>query len=208
MVGLSGGSTMTQLARALEPQPDSELTIVPLQGNWVDGGPHLHNDQVCRDAASQLGARWLSLPAPMVMEHADTRDAVLNDRSLRSGSERRSELQLAVVGIGPSPGGTQVDATSVMGQLPPRVLEELRQQGVVGDLCGHMFDAAGRFVEHELTARTLAIPIEQLRGIPCVVAVAGGVSKAESLLGAIRTGVPRVLITDQLTAEQMLELLA
>jgi len=99
-----------------------------------------------------------------------------------------------------------VDATSVMGQLPPRVLDELRQQGVVGDLCAHMFDADGRFVEHELTGRTLSIPIEQLRRIPCVVAVAGGVSKAESLLGAVRTGVPRVLITDQLTAEQLLEL--
>jgi DNA-binding transcriptional regulator LsrR (DeoR family) len=38
--------------------------------------------------------------------------------------------------------------------------------------------------------------------------VAGGVSKAVSLLGAVRTGVPRVLITDQLTAEQLLELVA
>jgi DNA-binding transcriptional regulator LsrR (DeoR family) len=208
LVGFSGGYTMTQVARALEPQPDSDLTIVPLQGNWVDGGPHLHNDQVCRDAASQLGARSLSLPAPVVVEHADTRDALLNDRSIRSVTERWSELDLAVVGVGPSPGGQQVDSTSVMGQLSPEVLEELRRQGVVGDLCAHMFDADGRFVEHELTRRTLSIPIEQLRRVRCVVAVAGGVSKAVSLLGAVRTGVPRVLITDQLTAEQLLELVA
>src|SRR5437763_13221129 len=81
VVGVSGGYTVAQLARALEPLPDHDLTIVPLQGNWVEGGLHLHNDQVCRDAAHQLGARALSLPAPMVVERADTRDALLRDRS-------------------------------------------------------------------------------------------------------------------------------
>jgi len=39
--------------------------------------------------------------------------------------------------------------------------------------------------------------------VPQVVAVAGGVSKAVSLLGAVRTGIPRVLITDQLAAERL-----
>jgi DNA-binding transcriptional regulator LsrR (DeoR family) len=208
LVGLSGGYTMTQMSRALEPLPDLRLTIVPLQGNWVDGGPHLQNDQVCRDAATQLEARSLSLPAPMVVEHADTRDALLNDRSIRSVTERWAELQVAVVGIGPAPRAAQIDYTSVMGQLSPETLEELQLRGVVGDLCAHMFDVDGRFVEHELTGRTLSIPIEQLRRVPCVVAVAGGVNKASSLLGAVRTGVPKVLITDQLTAEELLNLTA
>ena len=208
LVGFSGGFTVAQLARALEPLPDSDLTIVPLQGNWSDGGPHLHNDQICRDAASQLGARSLSLPAPMVVERADTRDALLNDRSIRSVTERWSELQVAVVGIGGSPGGLDLDYRSVMGQLSPPVLEELNQQGVLGDVCAHMFDGDGHFVEHEVSLRTLAIPIDVLRQVPTVIAVAGGVSKAISLLGAVRTGVPRVLVTDQLTAERMHELLS
>jgi DNA-binding transcriptional regulator LsrR (DeoR family) len=208
LIGFSGGYTMTQLARALEPMPDSELTIVPLQGNWADGGLHLHNDQVCHEAARQLGARSLSLPAPMVVERADTRDALLGDRSIRSVTERWSELNLAVVGIGPAPVGLPSDYPSVMGQLSPVLLNELREQGVVGDLCAHMFDANGHFVEHEVSRRTLTIPVEELRRTPCVVAVAGGVNKAASLLGAARTGVPRVLVTDQRTAELLLQLSA
>ena len=43
--------------------------------------------------------------------------------------------------------------------------------------------------------------------MPHIVAVAGGVNKAVSLLGAVRTGIPTVLITDQLAAERLLELL-
>jgi deoxyribonucleoside regulator len=208
VIGVSGGYTVAQMARVLEPLDGSDLTVVPLQGNWADGGLHLHNDQVCRDAASQLGARALSLPAPMVVERAATRDALLRDGSIRLVTGRWSELRLAVVGIGASPGGEQRDYPSVMSQLPGEVQVDLRRRGVVGDLCAHMFDADGHFVEHEVSRRTLSITVDELRRVPHVVAVAGGVNKAVSLLGAVRTGIPRVLITDQLAAERLLVLAA
>jgi DNA-binding transcriptional regulator LsrR (DeoR family) len=207
-IGLSGGYTVAQMAPALDPLPGADLTIIPLQGNWSEGGLHLHNDQVVREAATQLGARALSLPVPMLLERADTRDALLHDRSVRSVTDRWSELQAAIVGIGSPPGSAASEYVSVMGQLPPETQAELRRQGVAGDMCAHMFDIHGRFIENEATSRTLNIPIEQLRQVPCVIAVAGGVNKVSSLLGATRSGVPRVLITDQLAAEQLLTLAA
>jgi DNA-binding transcriptional regulator LsrR (DeoR family) len=93
-----------------------------------------------------------------------------------------------------------------MGSLAESVRADLQRQGVVGDLCAHMFDLDGRFVEHEVSRRTLGISIADLRRTPLVVAVAGGASKAASLLGAVRTGIPHVLITDQLTAERLLSM--
>jgi deoxyribonucleoside regulator len=207
VVGFSGGYTVATLASALEPLHGSDLTIIPLQGNWFDGGLHLHNDQVVREAAAHLGARALSLPAPMMVEHADTRDALLHDRSIRPVTERWSDLQAAVIGIGGAPGARSADYASVMSQLPAEIQSDLLRRGVVGDMCAHMFDVDGHFVEHEASLRTLAIPVEQLKQIPCVVAVAGGVRKAASLLGAVRTGVPHVLVTDQLAAERLLGLI-
>jgi DNA-binding transcriptional regulator LsrR (DeoR family) len=206
VIGFSGGYTVAQLALALEPLPGTDLMIVPLQGSWVEGGLHLHNDQVCRDAANRVGARALSLPAPMVVERADTRDALLRDRSIRPVTARWSELDVAVVGVGGTPGDERLDYPSVMGQLSREVQTDLRREDVVGDLCGHMFDRRGRFVEHEVSRRTLSISVEELRRVPHVIAVAGGVSKAVSLLGAVRTGIPRFLVTDQLAAERLLEL--
>jgi DNA-binding transcriptional regulator LsrR (DeoR family) len=203
LIGFSGGYTVAQLAHSLEPMPGVDLTIVPLQGNWVEGGLHVHNDQVCRDAAHSLQARALSLPAPMVFDRADTRDALLRDRSIRPVTSRWSELDVAVVGVGPAPSVEGVDYLSVMGQLPDDVRSDLQRHGVVGDLCAHMFDEGGHFVEHEVSRRTLSISIDELRRVPRVVAVAGGLSKAISLLGAVRTGIPKVLITDQLTAESL-----
>lgn len=208
VIGLSGGYTVAQMSNALEPLPGSDLTVIPLQGNWFDGGLHLQNDQVVRDAANRLGARALSLPAPMMVERADTRDALLHDRSIRVVADRWLDLQVAVVGIGGAPGAHSSDYPSVMGQLGAEIQSELTREGVVGDMCAHMFDETGRFVEHEASRRTLNIPIEQLRQVPTVVAVAGGAHKASSLLGAVRTGVPHVLITDQLAAERLRSLLS
>lgn len=208
VVGLSGGYTVAQMSNALEPLPGSDLTVIPLQGNWFDGGVHLQNDQVVRDAANRLGARALSLPAPMMVERADTRDALLHDRSIRVVADRWSDLQVAVVGIGGAPGAYSSDYPSVMGQLGAEIQSELTREGVVGDMCAHMFDETGRFVEHEASRRTLNIPIEQLRQVPTVVAVAGGARKASSVVGAVRTGVPHVLITDQLAAEHLDSLLS
>jgi DNA-binding transcriptional regulator LsrR (DeoR family) len=178
-----------------------------LQGNWVEDGIHLHNDQVCRDAASRLGGRALSLPAPMLVERATTRNALLRDKSIRPVTERWAELAVAVVGIGRSPGAAAGSYPSVMAQLAESVRTDLLEHGVVGDLCAHMFDLNGCFVEHEVSRRTLGISIADLRRVPLVVAVAGGATKATSLLGAVRTGIPHVLITDQLTAERLLGLL-
>ena len=81
-----------------------------------------------------------------------------------------------------------MDYLSVMGQLPDEVRSDLQHHGVVGDLCAHMFDEEGHFVEHEVSRRTLSISIDELRRVPRVVAVAGGLDKAISLLGAVRTG--------------------
>jgi DNA-binding transcriptional regulator LsrR (DeoR family) len=66
-----------------------------------------HNDQVVRDAASQLGARALSLPAPMVVERTNTRDALLQGRSIRAVADRWSDV---AVGIGGAPGATSSDS--------------------------------------------------------------------------------------------------
>jgi DNA-binding transcriptional regulator LsrR (DeoR family) len=204
-VGFSGGYTIAQMVGAIPPLDRPDLLVVPLQGNWADGGPHLQNDQVCRDAAERLGARAMSLPAPMVVERASTRDALLDDRSIRLVTDRWSELRLAVVGVG-GPPTTDHGYQSVMRDLPDTIRSDLCQEGVVGDLCAHMFNREGVFVEHEVSRRTLAIPVEELRRVPNVIGIAGGVSKAVSMLGALHTGVVDVLITDQLAAERLLEL--
>jgi DNA-binding transcriptional regulator LsrR (DeoR family) len=52
----------------------------------------------------------------------------------------------------------------------------------------------------------MGITLEELRQVPRVVAVARGLPKAESLLGALRGRTLTVLATDDMTARAVLEL--
>jgi DNA-binding transcriptional regulator LsrR (DeoR family) len=143
----------------------------------------------------------------MLVERAATRDALLHDKSIRPVTERWRELDVAVVGLGRSPGAGTAGYPTVMAQLDESVRAELQRLGVVGDLCAHTFDLDGCLVEHEVSRRTLGISVAELRRVPLVIAVAGGAFKASSLLGAVRTGIPHILITDQLAAERLLGLM-
>ena len=76
---------------------------------------------------------------------------------------------------------------------------------MIGDLAGHFFRQDGTFVD-AWSSRTLAISVEDLRAAKRVIAVAAGAPKAAPILGALRTGLVDVLITDRPTAEAVLRL--
>src|SRR5262249_56362393 len=120
--------------------------------------------------------------APMLVERAATRTALLQDRSIRPVRERWSELSVAVVGVGRSPDSEESAYPSVMGALPRSVRDDLHRRGVVGDLCAHMFNLNGRFVDHEASRRTLSISIADLRRGSAGVAAAGGGGQASAPL--------------------------
>jgi DNA-binding transcriptional regulator LsrR (DeoR family) len=54
--------------------------------------------------------------------------------------------------------------------------------------------------------RRIGIELSDLRSIPKVVGVAGGINKAQAILGALRGGFLDVLVTNELAAIRLLEL--
>ena len=82
----------------------------------------------------------------------------------------------------------------------------LREQGVVGDILGQFFDADGNVARLPIHDRRIGIELSDLKYIPKVVGVAGGVHKAHAILGALHGGFLDVLVTNELAAKHLLEL--
>jgi DNA-binding transcriptional regulator LsrR (DeoR family) len=70
----------------------------------------------------------------------------------------------------------------------------------VGDICARYFDIQGRFLDSDDYKHIIGIPVESLRGVKKIICVIGGIEKAYSLLGALRTGLLKILVTDEQTA--------
>lgn len=86
-------------------------------------------------------------------------------------------------------------------------LDYIQKNGAVGDVCGSYFSKDGSLVPLEMNERTVAIGFEDMRRIPTRIGVSWGAHKALANIGAARSRLLNVLITDKSAAREMLNLL-
>ncbi|GAH26540.1 unnamed protein product, partial [marine sediment metagenome] len=73
------------------------------------------------------------------------------------------------------------------------------------DILGQFFNIQGEKVDTDLHRRNVAFPLELLREMKNVIGVTGGKNKVSSILGALRGKYIKILITDEETANKLLE---
>ena len=84
-------------------------------------------------------------------------------------------------------------------------MKTLTERGAVGDICSHLIDIHGNLCDPELDQRTIAIPLDEIKKKKHRICVAQGLSKADSMLGALNGGFVNVLITNEETAVWILK---
>lgn len=195
-IGISWGTTMSAVLDALRPRR-LRVSVVPLVGGIGRADPEIHANDLARRLADLYAGDVHLLHAPAIVAHRGVRDALLSDPRIREVLTLARNVECAIVGIGALvPSSTLVQS----GYFTPGDLATLRRRGAVGDVCTRSFDAAGQPVDGALDARILAVDLADLRKIPTVVAVAGGLEKADAVAGALRGRLMDVLITDHLAA--------
>jgi lsr operon transcriptional repressor len=163
-------------------------TILSSKGEATDG------DQVTTAAV---------IPAPIHASSPALARALRDEPMIQQVLKHAAEVDQAVVGVGTP----TADATiSQMGYVTEDDLRLLAEHDVVGDILGQFFDANGVVADISLHDRRIGIELADLKKIPKVVGVAGGVHKAEAILGALRGGFLDVLVTNEITARRLLKL--
>jgi deoxyribonucleoside regulator len=196
-LGLSWGRLLSQAVNLLPQECVADLEISLLHGGVGNAGPGIQGHELARHVASLYrGSTVTYLHAPLLVDSADIKQAMLRDRSIQSALRSAAATELALVGIGT----LDPDAPLVRyGHLSPGDRDRLLGARAVGDVATHFFTADGEPVP-VLDERLLAIDREGLDRIPTVVAMASGRHKTHAILGALRSGLIDVLVTDEETA--------
>jgi DNA-binding transcriptional regulator LsrR (DeoR family) len=194
---------MDALASGMPRLQRPELTVVPIVGGWDTENRFLDGNQLAGRLAERIGAQSRTLLAPAVMDTAAMREALLRDSTVAATAKLWRQLDLALVGVGGAP-TAHPGYRTVIDRLGEDTRADLRAAGVVGDLAGHFFRADGSFLE-DWSERMLAISIPDLRSTTTM-AIAAGPAKAAPIMGALRSGVIDVLVTDLATAQAVLAL--
>ena len=196
IVGVGGGATTGATIEALSDQPvQADVTVVPLTGGM--SGSHGPTQLVLR-LADILGGLGLELPAPGVMDSAEVRDALCRHVAVDAVLRVWGQLDVALVGVGvPSWSPTWFGS---------ELADRIRQGDAAGEMLAWPYDVEGRSVVPELAERIIAMHPAQLTRVPTSLVVASGDAKVPPLLGALRAGYVKSLVTDVATATAVLRL--
>lgn len=202
IVGIGDGASVAAVTDALTDSiPDTDTgaglaaTIVPLAGGYWSPGPER---EPFRKVAAAFGAEAHGLMAPGLVDDAATRRSLVAHAGVRAIVELWDRLDVALYGIGGRGWG--------VGSVGPSVERQLEGAAAVGEILIAPFDRDGRFVCPALRKRVIAFDATELRRVPTSIAVASGEGKVEPVLGALRSGVVRTLVTDVATAEAVVAL--
>jgi DNA-binding transcriptional regulator LsrR (DeoR family) len=201
-VGIGWGRTLGSVVEAFDARTRLGIQVVPLIGGLGQISSSFQVNELARRLAEAFGGSWQSFYVPAFVEDPAALDGLLRLPDVTAVIKAWANIDVALVGIGHF-GGAQ-SSMLFYSYIGDDALQRLEQCHAVGDICGQFFDTHGRqcFVER----RVIGIPLELLKTLPQVIAVAGGLEKTAALLGALRGGYVDVLVTDSITARGVLEL--
>lgn len=205
-VGLSWGSTVARLVDDVEVQTTyPELELLALVGGMspLDTAPS--GTSLLFTLALKLGTRARRIDAPAIVESPETCAAILRESTVRSALELSTAVDTAWAGIGAVgvPGGSSDQLLAAM-RLTDDELELVRAANPAGDFCGRFFDDEGVPLVGPTANRVIGVSFDDLRRIPAVIGLAGGVAKARGVLAALRSGVVDVAVLDAELATEVL----
>ncbi len=203
-VSVGWGTTLYEVVQALRPAYYRDIRVAQALGSLGSKLPAIDNHLIVRLLADRLGGTPHFLPAPMIVESELVRQSLLQDPQVRETLEigRHSDISLTGVGVAEP----ELAGMYRAGYIDEAALDDIRAAGAVGDVLVDFFDRNGTRLGLPVTRRVIGLALDDLAGIPMTIGVAGGTRKSAAILGALRTGVLHVLVTDEETARDVIRL--
>ena len=202
-LGVGWGETVSRVIAATNFGAVGPIHMVTLTGGVEGYLPTILSSKGEAGAESSEVTSATVIPTPIMASTPALAAALRDEPTVQQVLKQACGVEHALVGVGTP----AADATIVhMGYLNPADVRGLRERGVVGDILGQFFDADGNVVDLPIHDRRIGIELSDLMHVPKVVGVAGGLHKAQAILGALHGGFLDVLVTNELVAIRLLEL--
>jgi DNA-binding transcriptional regulator LsrR (DeoR family) len=82
-------------------------------------------------------------------------------------------------------------------------MEQIREKGAVGEICGRFFDSRGQECTTDYRDRVIGIELDELHQKPEVIGVTSGQGKIEAIYAACCGGLIKSLVIDEAGAQAL-----
>lgn len=193
-INVGYGDTSSRILNHLATMPEAPVSCVSLTGGV---NYYLPNTQ-----SSIFNAKLHLIPAPLIVASKEMVTAMRQENSIQEISRMVSLAAFTVIGIG----AMSEDATIIKsGIMTTNDLMYLKARGAVGDILSHFIDQDGNLVPSGMEDRLISTPLSTIQELDNVIGVAAGAKKIPAIRAVLRKNYLEVLITDEDTANQLLE---
>jgi len=200
-LGISAGTTIAHIVNHIQPIRKYKIDVYQLQG---DASHQIESSSsyVSVEIGRALDANIHALHVPLVVNTKVLRDLLMEEPYNKRHFEQLDNLDVAIVGLGliDSILPTMSDNWYTIQQD----LQLLKSLNVVGDICGNFIDEEGNLTTADISNRTIAVSLEQLRMCKNCIAVACGSEKTKVVFAAIKGKLISSLIIDENLATSLL----
>ncbi len=198
-IGLGWGYAVGSFVQKLTvkgPKDRFSGKVFPIVGSSSDPSQWYQPNEFVRILGENIGFEPLFLHAPAFPLPQENQELFTRTIEYQNISALWSDIDAVIVGIGSYPSVPDQATAARFGDL-------LQEKEAVGMLATYFFDRQGSIItsENDLVIR---IPLPQLRNAKRVIAIATGLSKVDSIIGALKTGLITHLITDERTARDVI----
>jgi DNA-binding transcriptional regulator LsrR (DeoR family) len=198
LLGVAWGRTLASMAKALDHLP--KVDIVQVAG--APGGMEiaLNPVELVHRLASLSGGAAYPVYGPMWAEDPMLIQRLRQEPSVANAMGKLDSIDVLVVGIG----SWNPAESCLCSGFPSLWRDEALAAGVQADICGTLIDRNGQQVPSRLDEQGLTITAEQLRRIPDVIGIGGGLQKTDAIAAVLRGGWIDILVTDAGVARRLL----
>ena len=196
-IGVAAGTTIHALAKRAQPLARDNFKIIPLIGALTDTGKSFNANEISNLLAENIGGTSFLLNAPAFVKDSKTAAFFRNEDRIKKIFELYDKLDLLFLGIG------QADQSHplIAGHLNKAELAEFKNLAACGSISSIFFNQAGEILELPFKDRIISISAQKLKQVEFKIGAALGEYKRKAVLGAVRSGLINVLVTDRSMAE-------
>jgi len=194
VVGLGASRTLHEMADHFAPSRKMpNCVFVQMIGGFAAEDPRYDTYNVSWKLAETCGGTARHLFTPAVVDTLDAQQVLVNDGYIAETLQLAAQCNLGIIAIGISGPNCPI---LQMANCNSKTVADLQARGAVGEIIGRFYDIQGKAIRYDLDDRLVGLDLERIRSLPFVVAVTGGTGRGPAILGALRQGFVKVLITD------------
>jgi deoxyribonucleoside regulator len=201
IIGVTWGTTLYHIAIELKQKFVRDVKVVQLKGGVSHAETNTYASEILYLFGKAYNTAPHNLPLPAIVDHVVVKQAMEADRHIKRILDLGKQANIAIFTIG------SIKTDSLLFQLGYFTDSDLESLygAAVGDICSRFFNEQGEICNESLNERTLGVGLDDLRKKERSILVAGGPNKINGIYGALRGQYANVLVTDQFTAQFLLD---